>query len=688
MRQDPGITCSLGRDDESRHSNPASLSLVLTNTSGDYSLGGRSARWPYVRRGTPVRVRIDPGTGGGRVVFQGNADGFTPGWDDLTGRIPVVTLSASGTLRRLAQGSSPVQAVYRRTTAQLSTVKAYWPMEEGESATYAPALRGGSKFVVTGSPDWAADTSFACSAPLPTVGGAYFNATVTAYPSTGQNQVRFLLHIPEGGLPDGTVIAHISTTGSIHRWDVTYEITEDGTHCLGLYRYKASDGALYDLAIFTSFGVAFLGGFTGRFSLELRQNGGNITWLLSLTPAVFGAVAKFNTGTVTGHTVGIVDQIEINPHAAEVSFAVGHVTVENAITSAFAESYALNAYEGEAATTTAGRLTRLCDESGVRLQHYAAPANIGPLEQMGVQLSAPLLDLLRECETVDQGQLWDGRSAGLQYTTRRRRELGVVALTIDAAAGQLAGDFRPVDDDQRTRNRWQVTRLRGVTVTREDTDGPLGTGIVGVYDDSVTINNRNDAMASQYAWWLVGLGTVEGYRYPSVSVDLAASPELAGAVLDVVPGDRVDVVGLDDTLAGFPVSTVSLIVEGIAHQITTRSWTATFRCAPATPWLVGRVAAATGDTSDMVLRCDTDGSSLAAAAAVSATSISVASSGVRWTTTADDYPLYLSVGGIRVRATACSGTSSPQTMTVDALPVARPAGAPVKLWEPRRIGLG
>jgi hypothetical protein len=43
---------------------------------------------------------------------------------------------------------------------------------------------------------------------------------------------------------------------------------------------------------------------------------------------------------------------------------------------------------------------------------------------MGPQLTRPLMELLHECEAVDQGQLWDGaRAPGLIYSTRRFREL-------------------------------------------------------------------------------------------------------------------------------------------------------------------------------------------------------------------------------------------------------------------------
>jgi len=156
-----------------------------------------------------------------------------------------------------------------------------------------------------------------------------------------------------------------------------------------------------------------------------------------------------------------------------------------------------------------------------------------------------------------------------------------------------------------------------------------------------------------------------------------------------VPGERLDVVNLDDTLAGFPHDSVSLIVEGISHEVTPRTWRATFQCSPASPWLVGEVCEDSADTTELAWRLDTDGASLASSATAGATSLSVAtSSGALWTVDSEEYPLYLNVGGLKVRATACSGSSSPQTFTVDALAAARSSGAEVALWDPRPIGLG
>ena len=261
--------------------------------------------------------------------------------------------------------------------------------------------------------------------------------------------------------------------------------------------------------------------------------------------------------------------------------------VENAITSYFTQNDALIAHIGDYATPTPdGRLARLCAENRIPLAQYGTGASLGSIDQMGPQLVAPLLDLLHEAETVDQGQLWDGRTAGLSYTSRRKRAQGA-GQTINATFERLTEDFKPVDDDQRTRNRVTVTRLHGTTVTSEDVTGPLGTAAIGFYDDSVTVNCCYDLHVAKFAAWFVDLGTVPGYRYPTVTLDLLAAPELAPAVLDLIPGNRVVITNLDTTLAGFPDSSVSLIVEGIAHELTTRSWKATFRCSPYAPWATG-----------------------------------------------------------------------------------------------------
>jgi len=72
-------------------------------------------------------------------------------------------------------------------------------------------------------------------------------------------------------------------------------------------------------------------------------------------------------------------------------------------------------------------------------------------------------------------------------------------------------------------------------------------------------------------------------------------------------------------------------------------------------------------------------------ASAGASSLSVATaSGPLWTTTADDFPFDVEVGGIRVTVTAISGGSSPQTFTVTGATVTKAlsSGSAVTVWRP------
>ncbi len=695
VRQTPGITASLGRGDEAGSSQPARCTLRLDNTGAAYSLGGHSPNWPGVRRGTPVRVLVDPDDGAGaRTLFQGFADGWTPSWDAL-GAIPVVTLEASGTLRRLAQGSAPLASAYRRSIPALGSVVAYWPMEENRGASGSPAAYGGDDMSGTGLDTiiWASYDGFESSAALPDLGTARLEFVVDAYTSSGGNSVKFFLALPDGGVPNDTILAHIYTQGTIGRWDLVLQ----ASGAMALYRYNA-DGTLNSNTGNIAFG---LNGRRVRVEVNTENDGTDLDWGMFVLDAAPGSVATGVSGTLTARQVSRVTRVVLSPFGQLDGVAVGHLTVHNTAQGQDASDSEFWAWQRAAASTawpefayaspsTYSRLSRLCAENAVELTVYSVAGvndSLDRREGLGPQFPVPLLQLLRECETVDQGQLWDGRSAGLAYTTRRFREDGVVMLTVDAAALELAAPFDPVDDDQRTRNRAEAKRTYGASAVYEDTDGPMGTATIGVYDTSVEVNGSDDTMMTQHAAWQVALGTVYGYRVPTLTVDLRATPALAGQALDLVPGDRVQVLNPDAVLVGFPADTVDLIVEGVAHRLGAAGWVATLRCSPMSPWLVGLVSDETGDTDEALARVDTDGSTLASAALAGATSLSVASSGALWSTTADDYPLILDVGGIAVRATACTGASSPQTMTVDPLPYARSSGTAVALRDPRPLAL-
>lgn len=682
VRQDDGISLRHGRGDEARDTQPATCELVLDNTSGAYSLGGQSTNYPYVRRNTPIRVAIDPaGDDDFIVLFVGFADSWQPAWGPA-GRNATVELSASGTLRRLLQGSAPRESAFRRAMLQRTDLVAYWPCEDDDGAVrIATPLAGGIAMDLGGSsenpfPDWSKNDEFICSEKLPEVNLTTWRGPIAHYTATGQVQFRFLLAMPTDPLHgELCTLATLYTSGTAQRWDLRYVNAANGSLAL---RVTNSSGVLTEL-FYAQFNMD---GSSRWWSVELAQQGANIQWAVRcLAPGdYFGGAFS---GVHNSHTLGRATAVAIAPDGDVLDAAIGQITVASALTSitrAGAGAGALNAYAYEYAHT---RVARLCREAGVHVDVTGTSA-----VQMGPQPLADLLDLLRECEAVDGGLLYDGVSGGLVYICGSERVNAAAAITV--TSGQIVDELKVLDDDQRTRNRVTAKRTAGGLATWEDTDGPLGTEVVGVYDDSIKVNLGATDDLVDYASRAVALGTVLGYRHPSVDLALHRNPELAPAWLAVVPSSRLDITGLATLRAQHPAGTVSQLVEGYTQHIDQHRWEITAALSPAQPWRAATWGEDGEDTSDTVLRVDTDGSELESAASTGATSLSVATTdGPLWTTVADDMPMLIEVGGIKVTVNSITGASSPQTFTVDGSTVTKALadGAAVALWLPPGLAL-
>lgn len=677
---DSGVELTHGRADEASETQPATCGLELDNRAGAYSLGGGSVHWPNIRQGAPVRVRVDAGDGAGyKLLFQGYADSWQPSWDQ-TGRFAVVVLSASGVLRRLAQNSAPVLSSLRRFLVNESDVVAYWPCEDGSTSTRAlSALEGSPGLLWTvGEPNFAADANtYDCSLPLPTLKNGAVDGYVLDYVHTGKWQHKVLISVPSTGATDLGSLSRLYTSSTeLAVIDVVYT-TAGG---LRLFGFNRAGVTTLDTGP-----IAFnIDGRPGRLSLEFSQNGANVDYFIGWQ-IIAGSITGIS-GAVAA-TLGKVTRVLIGADFNHPDVTFGHVLVQAVITDRFADSGELKAFDNE---TTFTRITRLCAENSVDFNGFGDSTSFNQItDKSGPQLAAPLLDLLRDIEKVDQGILVDGLSAGLLFYTRRFRESRAAAMTIDVAAGQLSGVLTPVDDDQGLLNKVMVSRPRGSTVLFENTDGPASTAAVGVYDGSETISVKSDDALPQYAGWLVGKGSVPGYRYPTVAIDLAANPGLVPQWLAFNPGDRL-LISNPGVAVGHPVDRIEAEVLGYTQTLTRHRWFAEINCAPYLPWSVAKLAVDSADTGDFVWRLDTGGAQLAAAATAGATSLSVTTTlGPVWTTTASDCPFTAEVAGIPVTVTAVSGAASPQTFTVTGSTVTKalPVGSPVSLYRPRVLGL-
>lgn len=213
--------------------------------------------------------------------------------------------------------------------------------------------------------------------------------------------------------------------------------------------------------------------------------------------------------------------------------------------------------------------------------------------QMGAQSTDTFLDLLRECESADHGVLYDGFGPGLAYRSRDSVYNATASLTIDVSTGQLAPPFQPVDDDQRIRNKYTVSREGGSSATFEQSTGLLGTDSIGIYEGSTILNLSADSANYLHAGWLTHLGTVEGFRYPTLNLNFLSNPSLASSWLNTRLFDRIDVINVSSELPQHPPEPVSLILEGYTEKLSTTEWTVTANCAPYRPNVVGALNSTT-----------------------------------------------------------------------------------------------
>jgi hypothetical protein len=619
--------------------------------------------------------------------FHGEATSWPTEWD-TSGNDVFGQVEAAGLRRRLTQGQTTLPSTYSRANINTSPPHLlYYPVEDGSEATnIASGLPDTDPMTIdtsSGDSQLASCPDFAPgSAPIGKPNGSRWYSPHVSAAATGEAQLIFLMSIPDSGDTDtATIIRMHFEGGTIWFVDIAYRTS--GTGNIYFVFYNRLGVAIHTSAPLTSSS----GPITGtpfQVSVELTQNGANIDYVAAfLRPGNTGGTTV--GGTVASQTFAAPSQFIVDPYLQLVGTAVGHIALRNDIISIFVNALALNAYNGEGIRT---RMIRLCAEND-DINFERTRSTIDDQVTLGKQKQTTFLALLDEAVKSDMGFLLESRDIiGLVLFTMRALYNRTAFVTLDYSAGQVQPPFKAVDDDQLIINDFTAMKIDGSSYRATQETGPLaltsptsGEG-VGRYDDSDSYSLELDSDLPDMASWVVHVGTVDESRYPSINADLSklatSSTQLYLDLLGVWVGDRIEIT---NPKSGFIEGTVSQIVYGYKRRFGGRHHTIEFVCAPALPYTVAEVADTTGDTNPWLGRADTDGSTINTTAAAGATSLSVATpSGPLWTTVADNYPLYLDVGGIQVRATACSGAASPQTFTVDALPVSRAAGLSVSVW--------
>jgi hypothetical protein len=624
-----------------------------------------------------------------RPRFCGRVDKVTAEWEvvdednPLSPTIAYAHVSASGMLERLTQGDSIGSALARAVSAPVnrSAVIAAWMFEGGrDSENIAQSVSGAAPMSIRGEFTFGGDSSYNSVEQQLTIGSgdnAYMSAPIPEIPQVvGVNwQITRFIRINDPAVsPATTQLMAVDSNGRVATWRVTINDTQLAISGLDI------DGVGVVLATLAADTRWF--DTEAQIVLEVTDDGADVDWAVHVVPVPLGVVFS-TSGTFTGNTgiptkfrnscTGPPSGISLGPLIVTTDRAVGWLAPAD------------TAFVGEPAPQ---RVFRLCQERGLPVAvdgpygtDWDAAIAAGA-QAMGPQLPGQILDLLDECAEADLGIVGEQRGGlGLTYRSGASRRNQAVRLTLERARRQVIEPFEEVDDDQRFTNDVTTSRPEGSSYRIEDP--AIAAGTEERYDKTYDVNVASDLQLPAQAGWRYHLGTWDEPRFPQVATDVAKTADLVEDILGFGVGDRFEV---PDPPPGCPP--VDQLADGITEELERFQWRVALNGHPARPWDTAIV-----DDGDFG-RVDTAGSETAAQfIAGTSTSMSVTTTlGPVWVTSASEFPFDINVAGVRLRVTAITGASSPQTFTITQTPVngvtkTIPAGSPVELWQGAVIAL-
>ncbi|HEU4544429.1 MAG TPA: hypothetical protein VFR23_25080 [Jiangellaceae bacterium] len=647
------------------------------------------------------------------IRFSGEVSSWRPrrslDFDSATGKGDAwAEITASGVLRRVGQGSSPLRSALTRSILRGNPANfsipaipiAYWPLEDEKDATRpGSAVPGGIPLNTRGVIEYGTEVPIPGSAPLAKLADSTSRIFGTvldgAYPSTWDvndgTAFSWAMAIGDETANAPLLEAQISDSAGF-TWGVTMALDGTTDIDIAVSRWPTEDPGAATVLASSIWSDVALADYL-MFHLIFDQDGSDLEWFLFGSSSDTGGVAVSMTSTITGGDLGKVRTLQFDASSTLDNLRLGHMVVHDTNTISVSAMFDNTAgYAGEAADE---RVDRLCTEEGVAFTLFGTAGDGG---LMGPQRIASLDELLRDPERVDQGILFDPRtSLGLAYRTLVDLYNQTAALTLDHTAGHIAPLLEPDLDDQGVRNDVEVKRVDGSSARVTLDEGALSTQAppdgVGRYDESLTVNAQFDTQLEGIAGWRLGLGTVEGTRYPKVTVDLDAPDVTAALIADASAVEIGDLITIANLPADDTPDDVHLIVRGYTETIGSHRRTITYNTTPAGPYEVG-----VWDEEGVSGRYDSAYSTLAAEFEAGVdTSMSVAVESLRklWVTGSGtpQFPLDILVSGARLRVTAISGATSPQTFTITQAPIngvekVIPSGTQVRAWLPGRWAMG
>lgn len=661
-------------DDRDRRYNPAN---AMSDLYGDLGLN------------TPMRFRVGDTEQWGELVYEPR----TP-----IGGVKTTEFTASGVLRRLGQGDTPLLGSLTRAYLSADPAPvAWWPLDDPAGATFARSAIAGV-------------------APL-TFDAAVRPGVVDATEQIGGGKrPEFVAgdDLTYSGQLLSSALPGITTAGFVLDFMVRFGAGTSFGATLG-YTWLAGSSLLYGRLFINSGGFDPDSPVGLNYSLNRSdgdteavfalldvnewhhvriiclQSGGTIT----MSMAVNGTVA--DTDTYVGETLGRFDAVQLGAFSEDADNLQESISFSDLVVFAPGAADIGAAGIGYPGETAAERVDRLLEEEGIPV------VVIGAFEDsqlVGPQGADTLQELLQESARTDAGFLF-ATDDDVGLTLRCGRTLynqdPVMVLSLDDEEVSVAA---PVIGDVLVRNDTVAQAPDGAKGRSVLSTGRMSVlappNGVGRYDTTWNVNPYDTTTLEAHAAWHNNRGSFSGVRYKRITVDLDGAPGRAADVAALTIGDLVRLTDIDVTDSPEDFDGIVIRKEEFVRA---RRRLCTLVCVPARPYEVGVVGATAGTVDLRGQRIDSGVATLVAGVSSSATAWSVATTGGvlmstdadTWSVTKNGGGLFLVVAGEVVRVTNVTGASSPQAVTVvrsvNGVVKAQEATAPVRVKSGVRVGL-
>ncbi|MFF2774864.1 hypothetical protein ACFVU3_08135 [Streptomyces sp. NPDC058052] len=578
-------------------------------------------------------------------------DGEVPAWPPerhISGNDSVVKVAPAGILRRCGTGKKPLQSALRRAILAAGPAEC-WPLTDGPEAAAGVPLIGRNPLLDQGGANsklsWGKGELASWIEPVllaETGGSSRLEARCPASAAAANGWAVDWVRTGGGTAPGPELFHFVDSGPEGDQWVWTVE-TDPPNARLRVSVSNADTGAGPSITNVPAADV-----FDGRphhLRLRVFNIGGGASWYLDID-GVARSSGTWTEATTALSYIACIFVLNLLNGAPPVS--VGYLTYWAG--SPPSSEDLTQAMLGHSAEAAGERILRVATEQGVPASCDGDPA---ASEALGAQEMDGFLSILETASRADLGLLLDRRDErALLYRTRATLYSQAPAVTLDYGAGTISG-LRPQDADRLVRNEVTAARAGGSEYTAIRADGPMSIQDppdgVGRYDEGVTLSLAADAQTVGQAWWRLHLGTVDGLRYPRVTVDLA-NPRIGPLLSRVLAADVGDLLRLANLPPEYGPDPVDLLIRGYTEEIGPQRWTITFTCDPGDPWTVGVLG-------DQVLgRADTAGCILGSAIDADDTTLTlVTTKGPPWITTAlrpTMFPFDLRLGGEKVRVTS------------------------------------